>query len=693
MLSATSNPPPNSGLVYFFCLQLIAAALLYYCDILVGVRLNFWMGWGAADWVATLPGFMIYAATTTVLAGLTTLVTSRFILRKSDVRIIAYIATLISVILLTFLLQRFSQPKAEQYILPYAFIAPGTVAIVGLLGCINRSIAWTVFCGVFGIGGGLCLLQVFALTLFTFDNGHDAANAYATAWAGIITVAAGILHAARNRSLVRKTILTAAAVITSFALPIIVFALSPTGKPTDQPDRKNVLLITADTMRADYTSAYGGAVPTPNLDRLAAIGMRLDQYYSLAPWTVPSFSGLFSSKYPPSVTLNKTYNERMEELSYYRNIPEYWEGKEGRSLVQNLSESSYTTNAFVGNFAMFGHAWLLGDFDRHMLMPMLLNRTIGPLDDLPLMSAIIMKLKPEAYQDRPFDYTRAVTEHAQAFLRFRTNGNFFLWVHFFDPHTPYDPPLRFRRITDGPYDFFPIGATMEMLQQHDYMQSLYEGEIRYVDESVGKILYTLKQVDHDDDTIVVFSSDHGEEFWDHNGFGHGHTMFNEQLRVPFIIAGSGILPGTIRTPISAIDVIPTLAELTGEEFYSEWRGTSFLPILRGDSEKTHKRPVFSQATGLLPPSPEPLQSVIVWPYKLIRGMETDNIQLYNLSIDPGETNNLASSHTEQKNELSEVLRIWSTTFPVTFTELSNNSGDIEADEETLEYLRSIGYLE
>lgn len=680
-------------IIPFVCILLVAADLLYFADFLLGSRLDSWMGLGLSGWIATLPGYGLYVLLLLVIAAPLTALAHRILPGGLSRILTATCCTVIAMVILTLLARRLGFIRLEPHIYRYGFSAAGALFAIGALGSINRSIIWVALSALIAIDAGLILLQVFALTLFTFDTGYATAHLYVAGWAGAVTLLGAVFYAFGSPSGVQKTLGLFGIAVIAFAAPGIVMATAAKGESSDRADAKNVILITADTMRADYGSLYGGSVPTPNLDRLAAKGTWLNQYYAIAPWTVPSFSGLFSSKYAPSVTLNKTYNERMEELSYYRDMESYWQGDAKRSLVNDLSNSGYTTYAFVGNFALYGHDWLLNDFDKSTVMPFLASVWQGPLTSLPLLSAALRQVNPDAYEVRPFDYTRAVTDYTHAFLRFRTEGNFFLWAHYFDPHTPYDPPERFREDGERPFDHFPIRATLEMLGERDYVQSLYEGEIRYVDESIGNALYTLDQQGLTDDTYIIFSSDHGEEFWDHGGFGHGHTLFNEQLRVPFMITGPDIAQGVVQHPVSGVDVIPTIAELIGEEPYSEWRGESIAGLLKGEKPTGPARPVFAQATGLLPPSPEPLQTVVRWPLKLIRGMETNTYRLYNIQNDPRETRNLAEQRPKQKEELAQLLAEWSLTFPMTFTELKDQGEELTVDQETLENLESIGYID
>lgn len=694
MNSENTETPRMSGVIqFFFCLNFIAAVFLCSADTLLGTRIDSWMGFDAVTWGSILPGFAVYFAGIAMGSGVLSLLLSLVAPKGWSRRLIVIVSTVAIMGALTFLGGKLAFIRLAPFIATYGYFATGTLALVGLLGLRKNSMPWISLITLIAVAAGMALVHVHAITLFTFDHSPTLSHTYGVVWFGGVTVIGGLFLTIGLDTMPRRRMGSLGIALVACIAPIAAYLTAPTGEISDSPDAKNVFLITADTLRADYTSSYGGQVPTPNIDRLAESGTRLDQYYTVAPWTVPSFAGLFSSKYPPSITLHKTYDERMEELSYYRDMQDYWEGAEGRSLVQDISESGYTSYAFIGNFALYGHGWLLGDFDRQIILPLLANSWHGPFNKLPLLSAALRKAKPEAYSMRPFDYTRAITNYAEAFLRFRTEGNFFLWAHYFDPHTPYDPPKRYRSVEDEPFDFFPIRATEEMIREHDYVQSLYEGEVRYVDESIGRLLDTVEDRDLNDSTYIFFSSDHGEEFWDHGGFGHGHTVFNEQLRVPFIVSGPDIANTTIDYPISGIDIIPTMAELLGQPPYDEWRGTSIAPFLKGEKMSRQDRPVFAQATGLLPPSPEPLQTVVQWPFKLIRGMESNTYRLFNIENDPGETKDVIQQSPRQAETLATLLAEWATTFPVTFAELKNEGTDLTVDQETLENLGAIGYLE
>jgi len=453
----------------------------------------------------------------------------------------------------------------------------------------------------------------------------------------------------------------------------------------------NILLITADSMRADYASLYGGQTPTPVLEALAQSGAKFEHAISLAPWTVPSLAGLFSSKYPPSVTPGLRGKERDQQLTLYGQISSYWLGELGQSLPGRLRDRGYDTAAFIANFAMRKQRWLIDDFDYHLVMQPLMKELRGPFAKSPFLSCLVQALVPSLYELHPFDHTRAVTELARRFIHYHKGERFFLWAHYLDPHSPYDPPAVFRSMS-GPFPFYPYQNRRHDWDKKDYIRSLYAGEISYVDDSVGEILEALRELDLDDQTYVVFASDHGEELWDHSDFGHGHSVFDELVRVPLVIAGPGIPAQVVSKTVSFIDLLPTLADWADLAADPSWRGSSWAPALARGSFEPGETPVFSQATGVLPPPPEPLQAVVLGNYKLVRGMESGKLDLYDRSTDPSERTNRADAFPAITRKLNDALDRWSKSFPVSFDVFVDEGETLEPDPEMIENLKMLGYL-
>src|SRR3954451_3650236 len=274
--------------------------------------------------------------------------------------------------------------------------------------------------------------------------------------------------------------------------------------------RPNLLLITIDTLRADHVGAYGATTgATPALDALAARGVRFDQVQTAVPLTGPSHATILTGQYPPThgvrgnvvFTLGDTYP----------------------TLATRLKRRGYATAAFVGAYpvaAAFGFGQGFDTFDEEF-------HESGAADT---------------------GAERRANEVADASLRWlegRRDDPFFAWIHFYDPHAPYDPPAPYReRFASSPYD----------------------GEIAFTDSQVGRVLESVRASGHDRDTIVMVLADHGEGLGDHHELTHAVLTYQSTMRVPWIVAGPGIAAGqNVRARVATIDLVPTALALLGAE--------------------------------------------------------------------------------------------------------------------------------
>jgi choline-sulfatase len=300
----------------------------------------------------------------------------------------------------------------------------------------------------------------------------------------------------------------------------------------------NVLLITVDTLRADYLSCYGrSSISTPNIDALAARGVRFAQAFAQVPLTEPSHASILTGTYPQ---VHKVRD--MGGFVLDRNVP---------TLATILSGAGWNTAAFVGAAILSRYYGM----DRGFAVYADSMEDEYSLKKLP---GAVAEIRGELVARRAIEWL-GKTERAKPFL---------LWVHFYDPHFPYDPPEPYRS---------------------RYRKDLYGGEVAYVDEQVGKLLQTLAERSLDSQTLVVLMSDHGESLGEHGEYTHGVFLYDSTMRIPLIFAGPRI-PGGREIPqqVRSIDVLPTLTDLLGLSAGERVQGVSVVPaLLQGKATRTN----------------------------------------------------------------------------------------------------------
>jgi arylsulfatase A-like enzyme len=283
------------------------------------------------------------------------------------------------------------------------------------------------------------------------------------------------------------------------------------------------------------------------------------------------------------------------------------------------------------------------------------------------------------YNMTPIDGRAAdgTTSDALDWIDMRGDAPFFLFVHYFDPHLPYSPPAPYDTIFDPDYTGRLRNAynpqrlpairmrkfeEMKAVSQSDWdhIRALYDGEVAFTDEAVGNLLEGLEERGVLKNTLIVFLSDHGEEFFEHDGFEHGHSLYNELLRVPLIFSLPGRLPEGVRIgrQVRLVDIAPTILDLLGLEPDPRFEGVSLEPLLTGEGG------VAANSSALLPPEiayAEAIlygteqKSVTAYPWKLIYDMMTGKRTCFNLAEDPGEYNDISDAPGESLNLLETAL--------------------------------------
>ena len=388
----------------------------------------------------------------------------------------------------------------------------------------------------------------------------------------------------------------------------------------------SILLITLDTTRADSLGCYGNEqATTPNLDRLAAEGLRYLHAIAPAPLTLPSHASLLTGLAPPQHGLRDNGVNRLPET-----IP---------TLATVLTERGYATGAVVASLVLDRRFGLARGFDRY--------------DDE-------MAAERRGEYGYPERDARAVTDAAIDWLTDLADERpFFLWVHYYDPHSPYAAPGS--------------GGDDE--------KSRYAGEVAFVDGEIGRLLAALPE--RPVPPVVAAVGDHGEALGEHGERTHGIFLYGSILEVPLLLSGPGVRSGrVVDEPVAIRRLAPTLLELAGLPANELGFGEPLPGLASRSSRKTS--PVFSESR--MPASAygwSALESLTTERWRLIAAPRPE---LYDLTKDPGELNDLADEETgileELMETLSRLLEEWGVT----------EAPAIEVDAETAAALRSLGYL-
>lgn len=403
----------------------------------------------------------------------------------------------------------------------------------------------------------------------------------------------------------------------------------------------NVVLITIDTLRADHLGCYGYKnIKTPNIDGLAAEGTRFERASAVVPVTLPSHTSILTGTYPMW--------SGMHDFSGNRLSPQQ------PTLASVLKKAGYQTGAVLGAAVLDSRFGLNQGFDFYYD-----HFDFSRLDEANLDE-----------MERPGN---VVADTALDWLAKNSQNPFFLWMHLYDPHFPYRPP--------EPY------AT-------EYASRLYDGEIAFADEQVGRLIRYLKEKRIYDNTIVVLSGDHGESLGEHGEKTHGFFIYNSTMHVPLIIKRPKAAPGVVLGLVSLVDLMPTVLDAVGVEIPSQVQGRSLISVMtesknsggKEDRSREHRERVLYEETYL---------PRIHFNWSELRGTENAKYhfidaprpELYDVTSDPGELHNLFSDKKavseEMRAKLSRTIKDYSAG-----KELAETTG---LDPALMERLKALGY--
>jgi len=442
------------------------------------------------------------------------------------------------------------------------------------------------------------------------------------------------------------------------------------------PKGPNVILVMVDTLRADYCDPYGAEGITPNLAAFAKESVTFSRAYAQASWTRPSVATALSGRYPSSH--QAVY--KMDQL------PDAVE-----TVSEVLGGEGYETAAMVTNYVTSPYFGFGQGFDSyHYLEPSYFLWAGDATSKLILYESVKMLWsrfvakgsKPGAhYQDGRVLTDRAM-EWFEAWNKRAGEGDrFFFYLQYMDPHDPY-----FAHPDDG--NAIARKATAEPPRDwKGRMEELYEGEVRFFDEHFGRLLVFLKRQRWWNDTLVVFFSDHGEEFLEHDGFWHGDTLFDEQIHVPLIVR----LPGgeaagqTIDSLVGLVDMAPTISRLAGAGVPKCFEGQ--------DLFEQRQTPLFSEEDHV----GNVLRSIIYKKgddfWKIIaanagnpRGLPEKS--LFNLNADPEEKTNLAPKQADEYGAAVKNLK----NIEAQVVKGAVERKSIELDKTATQHLKDLGYI-
>jgi len=421
-----------------------------------------------------------------------------------------------------------------------------------------------------------------------------------------------------------------------------------------RPERPHVILVVIDTLRADGLGAYGAGRPTsPRIDAWAASKATVFRdALATAPWTLPSVASILTG------LTSRQHGVRARQDALAPDIP---------TIATRLAEAGYETRAVTGG------AYLRPAFGLHRGF--------------------------ERYDSR--QWRRVPRDEALAWIETRGSERpFFLFFHTYYPHAPYpfdekfvdrDPPykgwLAGREVT-YPEVIDPYNEGTLDLEASDrrYVRALYDALVAEMDAFVGRFLERLEDLLEDEEFVVILTSDHGEEFFEHDQLGHGHSLFGELLRVPLLVRfprGREGFAGEVARPVSTLDVVPTLLEVAGLGRPEALAGRSLVGELPGRRARFAEEPMHELLAVVLED-----HALLLGRRRRVRG-SFGPVQLFDRDRDPGERENLHERLPEKVGELTRILERFQERYGPVGTEGRPSSSP---DSDILRKLQELGYL-
>jgi arylsulfatase A-like enzyme len=457
-------------------------------------------------------------------------------------------------------------------------------------------------------------------------------------------------------------------------LIVVAWVLWPeeSGEVPDVEDPQHVIIILVDTTRRDSFGCYGASRPvTPRMDAIAAEGVRFDNAIAQSSWTLPTVTTVLTGTYPSIHGAEGKFTGE-ESTSFHRSRDEIAHGPE------LLSQNGFKTHGIV---------------NAGFLDPALgIERGFAVYDYFP------------SYNWRVRRADKSV-DAALEFFKKNQRKNTFTFLHLFDPHLNYDPPGEFREMFSkgyrGPFRTLTgpqiqkliADKWMPEVEGRDYLRGEYDAEILFMDREVGRLVDGLRALGLYDRTMLVIVADHGEEFWDHGGFEHGHTMYEELIRVALIVklpARYEPARSAVPSRVRQVDIMPTVFDVLGIESRATFDGESLLPFMINET-MPNGRPAYSEGTLY------GVDKVAFYQnrYKYILDLGGSDGELYDVIDDPLERNNLAGSQPDIARRMRAALEEFRSQLQDRIAQLpSAQRIDMQAEQnrQLKDQLEALGYL-
>ena len=437
-------------------------------------------------------------------------------------------------------------------------------------------------------------------------------------------------------------------------------------------DGLNVLVIVVDTINSSHLGSYNpDRTNSPVIDALAGEGTRFSQAFSVTSWTKPAVASIYTSMLPSHHGATMVREPLSPEI---------------KTMAEFFEEAGFRTVGFVSHSYLDESHGMSQGFREYTRI----NRVGDPHASLT---------------------SRELSDLAVSWLgSYKRDGGespFFMLLHYFDPHFRYihHPDFSLTENYSGALpENISVGALFKgrktfSADDVEYIRNLYREEIAYTDHHIGRVVAALRDSGLAENTLIVLTSDHGEEFMEHRSFTHGRSIFDEVLRVPLIFHLPGrIKSNVIESPVDVLDILPTVMELACcSTADPKWEGRSLVPVLLGEEDSVPGRDLFSEISyvslkgGKISPD---LTAVRSGDFRLIHNRRRSTYKLFNVVNDPGEQVDVSTENPDVVEDLSLKVKFLDELHSRQGRALKNGSdaGKVKLPEGEVERLRSLGYF-